>query len=109
MKTGISAVGKTVVCSLFHKTFDDAGGGCCSPHCERKTMKQAGYDLCSLAACAVNGLIPDREKVAAMDLEKLYTVSRMHSLTALCAVALMSAGVELPARLLRWECAFAKY
>ena len=61
-------------------------------------MKQAGYDLCFLAACAVNGLIPDREKVAAMDLEKLYTVSRMHSLTALCAVALMSAGVELPAQ-----------
>lgn len=58
-------------------------------------MKQVAYDLCSLAAYAVNGIIPDKEKIEAMNLENLYKMSQMHSLSALCAMAIMSAGVSI--------------
>ena len=58
-------------------------------------MKQAAYDLCYLAACAVNGIPPEKEKIEEMNLENLHQMSRMHSLTALTAMALSSAGVEI--------------
>ena len=65
------------------------------PHFERKTMKQAAYDLRYLAACAVNGIMPEKEKIETMDLEKLYKMSRSHSLSALAAMTLSSGGVKI--------------
>lgn len=59
-------------------------------------MKQTAYDLCYLAACAVNGTTPKKEKLEAFDLEKLYKISKRHSLSALCAMAVTSAGIQIP-------------
>lgn len=55
-------------------------------------MKSTAYDMLYLAACAVNGIVPDAEN---MDLDRLYAVSKFHSLTAICAMALESAGITL--------------
>lgn len=55
-------------------------------------MKNTAYDMLYLVACAINGMVPDAEKI---DLDKLYAVSKFHSLTAICAMALESAGVTL--------------
>ncbi len=59
-------------------------------------MKQAAYDLCYLASCTVNGIPPEKEKIEGMNLDKLYRMSRMHSLSALSAMALTSVGIEIP-------------
>ena len=53
-------------------------------------MKNVIY-LCS---CAVNGTIPDTDRVRNMDLEALYMVANWHLLTAITAYALESAGVH---------------
>lgn len=58
-------------------------------------MKQAAYDLCSLAACAVNGIAPNKQKIETMNLEKLHKMSRLHCLTALCAMTVTSAGIKI--------------
>ena len=58
-------------------------------------MKQAAYDLCYLAACAVNEITPAREKIEKMNLENVYKMSRAHSLSALAAMALSSAQTEI--------------
>lgn len=58
-------------------------------------MKQATYDLRYLAACAVKGIKPAKEKVDTMDLEKIHKMSRMHSLSALTAMTLSSAEIEI--------------
>ena len=63
-------------------------------------MKQAAYDLRYLAACAVNCIMPEKEKIETMDLEKLYKMSRSHSLSALAAMTLSSAGVKIS---LEWK------
>ncbi len=59
-------------------------------------MKQVAYALCYLASCTVNGIPPEKEKIEGMNLEKLHQMSRMHSLSALSAMALTSAGIEIP-------------
>lgn len=65
-------------------------------------MKQAAYNLRYLAACAVNGIAPEKEIVEAMDMAALYKMSRSHSLSALTAAAISAAGVELSAK---WQSA----
>lgn len=45
-------------------------------------------DLIYLAACAVNGDTPDRERLAQMDLPEVYRMSKNHMLTAAAAFAL---------------------
>lgn len=55
-------------------------------------MKATAYDMLYLAACAINGIVPDAENI---DLDRLYAVSKFHSLTAICAMALESAGILL--------------
>lgn len=55
-------------------------------------MKATAYDMLYLAACAINGIVPDAENI---DLDRLYAVSKFHSLTAICAMALESAGITL--------------
>ena len=49
-------------------------------------------DMVYLAACAVNGIIPDRERVQAMDQEALFQLAKQHLLTGIIAFALESAG-----------------
>ncbi len=58
-------------------------------------MKQAAYDICYLAACAVNGVTPLKERCEAMELNKIYKMSKLHSLAALCAMALTSSGIVI--------------
>ncbi len=55
-----------------------------------RTAKEVTY----LAACAVNGETPDRERIARMNLDNLYTVANGHQLTAVTAMALEKAGVR---------------
>jgi len=65
------------------------------PPDKETNMKQAAYDLCYLAACAINGIPSEKEKIKGMNLENLHQMSRMHSLSALAAMTLSSAGVEI--------------
>lgn len=58
-------------------------------------MIQTAYDMLYLCACALHGEPPLRERCDAMDAEALYACARRHSLTAMVAMALESAGVEL--------------
>ena len=50
-------------------------------------------DLIWLAACAVNGEVPDRARAAAVKLEHLYAAAQQHQLTAAAGMALRSAGL----------------
>lgn len=57
--------------------------------------RRAAYmDVAYLASCAVNGRVPDAERVAGMNLAALYKVAERHLLTAITAMALESAGVR---------------
>lgn len=56
-------------------------------------MKQNGYDMLYLSACAVNEITPDSEYIAHMDLEKLFQMCRYHSMTAIVCTALERAGI----------------
>lgn len=47
-----------------------------------------------LAACAVYGQIPDRERVLAMDLPSVYAAASRHLLGAAVSIALRSAGFK---------------
>lgn len=51
-------------------------------------------DLIYLVSCAVNGVTPDVERVAAMDLDAIYKLASRHMLAATVAPALKAAGVE---------------
>lgn len=57
-------------------------------------MTQMQQDLIYLLSCAVNEIAPDKEKVAAMDLERLYQFTEWHTLRAAVHIALRSAGVN---------------
>ena len=57
-------------------------------------MTQTQQDLIYLLSCAVNEIEPDKEKVTAMDLERLYKFSDWHTLRAVVHIALRSAGVN---------------
>lgn len=59
-------------------------------------MKQAAYDLCYLASCAVNEITPTKDKIETMNLDNVYKMSRAHSLSALAAMPLSSAQTEIP-------------
>ena len=55
-------------------------------------MKVGAYDMLYLAACAINGIVPKAESI---NLDNLYAVSKFHSMTAISAMALESAGFTL--------------
>lgn len=57
-------------------------------------MDRTYSHLIYLCGCGVNGIKPDEQKVREMDLESLYKTARFHSLTAITAIALESAGVQ---------------
>ena len=52
------------------------------------------FDVAYLASCAVNGRIPDQERVSRMDLTVLYQTAARHLLTSITAIALESAGIK---------------
>lgn len=56
--------------------------------------KQNAYYLCYLVRCVLSGKKPSQEKLAKMDMEELLTVAKAHSLAAIAAYALESAGIE---------------
>ncbi len=51
-------------------------------------------DLIDLVSCAVNGVKPDPERVAGMDLDAIYKLASRHLLAATVAPALKAAGVK---------------
>ncbi|MBQ6611715.1 MAG: nucleotidyltransferase family protein [Oscillospiraceae bacterium] len=51
-------------------------------------------DLIYLVSCAVNGVKPDPERVAGMDLDAIYKLASRHMLAATVAPALKAAGVQ---------------
>ena len=50
-------------------------------------------DLVYLASCAVRETVPDKDRIAAMDLPALYKLANRHMMTGIAAMALRSAGV----------------
>lgn len=56
-------------------------------------MNNTAKDVIYLLACAVNSITPDKERVQAMDIEKLYKFCKWHTLRAIVHTALKSAGV----------------
>ena len=62
-------------------------------------MKQAAYHVRYLAACAVNGIAPDKSIVEAMDMAAVYQMSCAHSLAAVAATAISASGVALTPQL----------
>ena len=55
--------------------------------------KQNAYYMIYLIRCVLHNKIPAKEKLDKMDLQQLYEVAQEHSLTAITAYALESAGV----------------
>jgi len=51
-------------------------------------------DLIYLLSCAVNGITPNRSRVQAMDLERLYRLAKFHTVRAAVCIALKRAGVQ---------------
>ncbi len=56
--------------------------------------KQSAYYLIYLIRCVLNDKIPSQEKIEKMALSQIYSVAKTHSLTAIAAYALESAGVK---------------
>ena len=54
-------------------------------------------ELIYLLACAVNGTVPDSERIAALDLEKLYRQAKFHTDRAAVCIALERAGITYSA------------
>jgi len=59
-------------------------------------LNKTQYDMIYLAACGVDGVIPEKEFINEVDIEKLYHLSRTHFVDALVGTALKQAGVILP-------------
>ncbi len=59
--------------------------------------RAAVLDVAYLAACGVNGTVPDAARVGRMDLERLCLASERHLLAGVTAMALESAGVKTEA------------
>lgn len=58
----------------------------------QEEYRAAAENVIYLAACMVNGDKPDTERVAQMDLEKLYQAANRHLLTGITGYALEAAG-----------------
>ncbi len=56
-------------------------------------MKQNGYAMLYLSACAVNVIKPDSEYISHIDLEKLFQMCQYNSMTAIVCTALESAEI----------------
>lgn len=56
-------------------------------------MKETAYDMLYLAACAVNNINPNDERIAKIDFHELFQISQFHSLSAIVCMGLESAGI----------------
>ena len=63
---------------------------------EKREYRRNAIVMIYLAACAVNGTVPDAEKLQGYDLGQLFEVCQAHILTACAAYALESAGIHDP-------------
>ena len=52
-------------------------------------MKQTGYDMLYLTACAVNNITPDSSCIALIDPDELFKMCQYHSLTAIVCLSLI--------------------
>lgn len=57
-------------------------------------MKKTAYDMLYFTACAINGIQPDTERIAHVDLKKLFQMCQFHSLTAIVCMGLEAAGIK---------------
>ncbi len=70
----------------------------------KEEYRQSCLDVVYLAACAVNGETPNKDRVSGMNLENLCAAARRHMLECVTAMALESAGVTDEAfRQARWK------
>jgi len=60
---------------------------------DKYIYKQSAYYLIYLVRCALNKKTPAKEKLDKMDLPGVFAVAKAHSLTAIAAYALESAGI----------------
>jgi len=61
---------------------------------EKEELIKNGYDMLYLSVCAVNGIVPDSERLKKMDMEKVAALCMKHSIGGLCSFALESAGIK---------------
>ena len=57
-------------------------------------MEKNVRDLIYLLSCAVDSKTPDKAKIAEMDLERLYSIAKAHSVSAAAGIALSKAGIS---------------
>ena len=57
---------------------------------------KSAYDMLYLTSCALNNVIPDKNKIESMNRENLFEMCQFHSLTYIVCMALESVGMELP-------------
>lgn len=55
---------------------------------QEKSWESAGWDMLYLVECGANARLPEPDRVAAMDLEKVYALSKRQSLEAIAYMAL---------------------
>ena len=58
------------------------------------TQNRTAQDAIYLAACAVNGTVPEADRIRTMDLDAVYALAARHLIGAAIAYALESAGVR---------------
>ncbi len=57
-------------------------------------MRKTGYDMLYLCRCVMNGVRPEDTRAVETNLDKLFEMSRFHSLTAMVSVGLESVGIS---------------
>lgn len=56
-------------------------------------LSTAQRDIVYLAACALNGEVPDKQKICETNLTSLYHLAKRHSMSAIIYMALDSAKI----------------
>lgn len=57
-------------------------------------MDQNVKNLLYLLSCSVNNIVPDKKKLAGMDIDELYSLSKIHTLRACVYTALKAGGID---------------
>ena len=60
----------------------------------KQEYRKAIDDVIYLCGCAVNGVLPEKKRTDEMNLEQLFKASQNHTLSAIAAYALGSAGIK---------------
>lgn len=58
-------------------------------------MNELQYSLVMLTSCGINQIVPNKQQLEGIDLEKLYRFSKFHSLDALVGMTVKQAGAEI--------------